>query len=210
MGRVVAELGRPETPDESAARKAESSRRYRASKTFRNLIAALLATVAVVVVVYAAVPRGTPAPRPEPDVAAEAAALSDDLGRPVLAPTLPEGWRVNQATVEGQGGTQAWTVVYVRSGELGFLRVGQGFDADEAWAGQLLSGARSTETTEIDGIAWDVYRPSDPDRAGNISYALATPAGPDYVVVYGDASVDTTAQLAATLSPQIRELREVP
>ena len=56
-GRVVAELGRPETPSETAARKAESSRVYRSSQTFRNLIAALLASVAVVLVIAFAVPR---------------------------------------------------------------------------------------------------------------------------------------------------------
>ncbi|HYP73058.1 MAG TPA: DUF4245 domain-containing protein, partial [Microbacterium sp.] len=57
--RVVAELGRPETPQETADRKAASSAAYRSSKTFRNLIAALLITVAVVAVVYLGVPRGS-------------------------------------------------------------------------------------------------------------------------------------------------------
>ena len=38
--RIVAELGRPETPDETASRKAESSRVYRASQNTRNLIVA--------------------------------------------------------------------------------------------------------------------------------------------------------------------------
>ncbi len=176
MARVVAELGRPETPAETAARKAESSRRYRSSKTFRNLIAALLATVGIVLVVVVGVPRGTLAERPQPDVVALSADLAADIGRPALAPALPEGWRVNQATVEGQGGTQAWTMVYVRSGESGFLRVAQGLDTDESWAVQVLDGARSTETVDIDGITWNVYRPGDPTRSGNISYAIGTDA----------------------------------
>lgn len=210
MARVVAELGRPETPDETAARKAESSRRYRSSKTFRNLIAALLVTVAVVLVVVAAVPRGEPAPRPQPDVPALAAELSDDLGRPALSPALPDGWRVNQAMTEGQGGVEAWTMVYVRSGESGFVRVAQGLDTGEEWVAQILGGARSTETIAIDGIDWAVYRPSDPERAGNISYALSTPAGPDQVLIYGDASPETAAIAAASVTAQVRELREVP
>lgn len=210
MARIVAELGRPETPEETAARKAESSRRYRSSKTFRNLIAALLVTVAVVLVVIAAVPRGEPAPRPQPDVPALAAELSADLGRPALSPALPEGWRVNQAMTEGQGGTDAWTMVYVRSGESGFVRVAQGLDAGEEWVAQILGGARSSETIDIDGIAWNVYRPSDPERAGNISYALSTAAGPDQVLIYGDASPETTALAAASVTAQVRELREVP
>jgi len=210
MARVVAHLGRPETPQETADRKAESSRRYRSSKTFRNLVAALLVTVAVVLVVVAAVPRGEPAPRPEPDVPALAAALQRDLGRPVLSPSLGEGWRVNQASTEGVGGTEAWTMVYVRSGESGFLRVAQGFDTDEAWVGQVLDGTRSTETTEIDGITWNIYRPSNPSGTGNIDYALATPAGPDYVLVYGDAAPETAALAAASVTSQIQQLREVP
>ncbi|MDQ1121708.1 DUF4245 family protein [Microbacterium trichothecenolyticum] len=210
MARVVAHLGRPETPQETADRKAESSRRYRSSKTFRNLIAALLVTVGVVLVVVAAVPRGEPVPRPAPDVPALAAELQSDRGRPVLSPSLGEGWRVNQATVEGAGGTEAWTMVYVRSGESGFLRVAQGFDTDEAWVGQVLDGTRATETTDIDGITWDVYRPANPSGTGNISYALATPAGPDYVLVYGDAAPETAALAAASVTSQIEQLREVP
>ena len=210
MARIVAELGRPENPDETAARKAESSRRYRSSKTFRNLIAALLATVGVVLVLIAAVPRGEPAPRPQPDVPALAAELSDDLGRPALSPALPDGWRVNQAMTEGQGGTEAWTMVYVRSGESGFVRVAQGLDPGEEWVAQVLGGARSTETVEIDGIEWNVYRPSDPERAGNVTYALSTPAGPDQVLIYGDASPETTAIAAASVTAQVRELREAP
>lgn len=210
MARVVAHLGRPETPQEAADRKAESSRRYRSSKTFRNLIAALLVTVAVVLVVVAAVPRGEPAPRPAPDVPALAADIERDLGRPVLSPSLGEGWRVNQASTEGVGGTEAWTMVYVRSGESGFLRVAQGFKADEAWVGQVLDGTRSTETVDIDGITWNVYRPSNPSGTGNIDYALATPAGPDHVLVYGDAAPETAALAAASVTTQIEQLREVP
>ncbi|MFJ4039296.1 DUF4245 family protein [Microbacterium sp. NPDC090007] len=210
MARVVAHLGRPETPQETADRKAEASKRYRSSKTFRNLIAALLATVGVVLVVIAAVPRGEPVPQPQPDVPALAAELGQDRGRPVLAPALGEGWRVNQASTEGVGGVEAWTMVYVRSGEPGFLRVAQGFDTDEAWVAQVLDGTRSTETTEIDGITWNVYRPSNPSGTGNIDYALATPAGPDHVLVYGDAAPETAALAAASVTSQIEQLREVP
>lgn len=210
MARVVAHLGRPETPQETADRKAEFSSRYRSSKTFRNLIAAMLVTIAVVLVVVAAVPRGEPTPQPAPDVPALAADLEAERGRPVLSPSLRDGWRVNQATTEGVGGTEAWTMVYVRSGESGFLRVAQGFDADEAWVGQVLDGTRSTETTEIDGITWNVYRPANPSGTGNIDYALATPAGPDYVLVYGDAAPETAALAAASVTAQIEQLREVP
>jgi hypothetical protein len=206
MARVVAELGRPETPEETAARKAASSQAYRSSKTFRNLLTALVVILAVVAVVIFGVPRGEPADRPEIDVAAEAAALSDTLQRPVLTPVVPDDWRVNAASLEGAS-VEAWTVVYVPDEGRGFLRVAQGFDADEAWPVELLAGTRPDSTVTIDGIQWEEYRVTDPSRTGNVSYALSTEAGPDRLLVYGSASEEAAATVAEGLADGIRDLR---
>ncbi|WEK14738.1 MAG: DUF4245 family protein [Candidatus Microbacterium phytovorans] len=197
--RIVAELGRPETPDETAARKAESSRVYRSSQTFRNLIAALIVTVAVVAVVYFGVPRGNP-PAPEPvDVAAAASVVASERDRPVVEPEVPASWRANAARVEDG----AWTVVYAPP--KGFVRIAQGFDAAEDWPTTLLGGYAPTGTTTVDGITWDVY--DLPGDAG-IRYALVTDAGADTVAVYGSMSAETAETAAAGLADQIRTLRE--
>ena len=99
---VVAELGRPETPDETASRKAESSRVYRSSQNTRNLVAALLVTLAVVAVIIFAVPRGAP-PAAEPiDVAAVAQSISSAEGRTVLVPDVPEEWLVEPRLDRGR------------------------------------------------------------------------------------------------------------
>ncbi|QEW03637.1 DUF4245 family protein [Microbacterium lushaniae] len=209
MARVVAELGRPETPDETAARKAASSQAYRSSKTFRNLLVALGVILAVVAVVIFGVPRGEIPDPPPIDVTAEAAALSETLQRPVLDPDLPDDWRVNAASLEG-GSVDAWTVVAVPSGTAGFLRVSQGFDADESWPLELLAGTRPDGTVTIAGIVWEEYHVSDPSRAGNVSYALGTEAGADRILVYGSSSPETAAALAEELAPQITELRAAP
>jgi hypothetical protein len=60
--RIVAELGRPETPEETAARKAENSRKHRENQTLRNLVFALLSSLAVVLVLVLVVggPAGAP------------------------------------------------------------------------------------------------------------------------------------------------------
>jgi hypothetical protein len=126
--RVVAELGRPETPDETAARKAESSRIYRSSQNTRNLIAALLVTLAVVAVIIFAVPRGTPPAADPIDVAAVAQGIQSAEGRTVLVPDVPGEWIVNRASIEGDS-VSAWTIVYVPDESAGFLRIAQGFDA---------------------------------------------------------------------------------
>ena len=207
--RVVAELGRPETPDETAERKAESSRVYRSSQNVRNLVAALLVTLAVVAVIVFAVPRGTP-PAPEPvDVAAVAERIGDAEGRLAIAPAMSDDWVVNSARVESDGTVQTWTIVYAPDDEdeRGFLRVAQGFDADESWPARVLSGAAPVGTVTIDGVEWDRYE-LDPARTANISVALATTAGADTILIYGAAETDALEGAAASVADDIAALRE--
>ena len=207
--RIVAELGRPETPEETADRKAESSRVYRSSQNVRNLIAALLATLAVVVVIVFAVPRGTPPEREPIDVSAVAADIAASEDRTVITPELSDGWVVNNARIEGNGPVRAFTVVYAPAGEdeRGFLRVAQGFDADAAWPARVLSGSAPQDTVTIDGITWERYE-LDPDRTGNITVALETDAGADTVLIYGAASEKALEETARSVTDQITALRE--
>ncbi|SFS08610.1 Protein of unknown function [Microbacterium sp. cf046] len=205
--RIVAELGRPETPDETADRKAESSRVYRASQNTRNLIAALLVTLAVVAVIIFAVPRGEP-PQAEPiDVAAVAQQIERAEGRAVIVPAVPEEWIVNRASIEGDS-TSAWTIVYVPDEKAGFLRIAQGFDADPAWTTRVLSGAAVDGTVTIGGVEWDRYDIPDPSKTGNISAALSTQAGEDVVLVYGSTDQDTLELAAASVADQVIALRD--
>lgn len=205
--RVVAELGRPETPDETAARKAEASRVYRSSQNTRNLVAALLATLAVVAVIVFAVPRGTPPEREPIDVAAVAERIGDAEARAVIAPALPDGWVVNSARIDGDSSVRTWTIVYAPAGEddRGFLRVAQGFDADEAWPARVLSGAAPVDTASIDGVVWDRYE-LDPTRTGNISVALATTAGSDTILIYGAADAALLEEVAASVADDVTTL----
>ncbi len=203
--RIVAELGRPETPQETAARKAESSRAYRSSKTFRNLVAALLATLAVVAVIALGVPRGTPATTAAIDVSAEAAAIADAYGRTVITPDVPSDWLVNAATIDGDDVT-AFTIVYVPD-DTSYLKVSQAFDPDAAWISRTLSDAAPDGTVTIDGIDWEQYEITS-SAQDDISYALATTAGADQVLIYGTADADTAAIAATAIADQIRDLRE--
>ncbi|GAA1958449.1 DUF4245 family protein [Microbacterium deminutum] len=203
--RVVAELGRPETPQETADRKAASSEAYRASKTTRNLVAALLATLGVVAVIVLGVPRGTPPAREPINVAAIAHEVQQAEGRTVIVPAAPDDWVVNSAAVEGDS-TPAWTVVYAPSE--GFLRIAQAFDADDAWPARVLGGAGTDGTVTIGGVKWDRYVIADPSKAGNVSGALGVHAGPDIVLIYGSAGEKTLERAAAAVSAQVVRLRE--
>lgn len=206
--RVVAGLGRPETAQETADRKAEASRVYRSSQTFRNLIAALIVTVAVVAVIVLAVPRGEPAPRPQIDVAAVAANVESTMGSPVLVPDLPANWQVNAAELV-DAAVPVWDIT-VAVPEQGFVHIAQAFDADVTWAPQVLSGIAPTDSQVIDGREWDQFVVKDPSSNANISYALGTQAGSDYVLLYGSLPEEATAELASSLSTQIDVLSEAP
>lgn len=199
------DLGPTETPQQVADAKAERSANYRASQTTRNLIAAMIATVAVVAVIVLAVPRGEPAPRAPIDVASVAEGIVDTYDRPVVVPEVPGSWLINGAAVEADA-IPRWGIVYVPD-ENSFVNVSQGFDADETWAAQQLGGASPTGTITVDGIAWDRYEISDPSRNANISYALGTQAGTDHILIYGSASPETTRLVAEGLTEQVRELQ---
>ena len=205
---IVAELGRPETPDETAARKAASSRAYRSSQTFRHLIAALILTIAVVAVIVFAVPRGEPTPAAEIDVDRIAADVESTMQSPVVVPELDDFWRVNVANLDG-GATVVWNITLAPADEeeRGFIRIAQAFDADASWAPQILDGFAPTSTVTIDGREWDVYDIGDRGSA-HVTYALGTQAGDDYILLFGSRSADSIADLARSLDSQITAVEE--
>lgn len=205
--RIVAELGRPETAEETADRKAASSRTYRSSQTVRNLVAALLVTLAVVVVIVFAVPRGEPIAREQIDVAEVAAGVESSTGSPAIVPEVDDFWRVNAAGLQG-GATVVWEVTLAPAAddERGFIKLAQAFDADVSWAPQRLNGIAPTDTVRIEGLTWDVFELGRNDS--NVSYAIGTQAGADYVLLYGSRSAESAAELAQSITPQIRALSE--
>lgn len=206
---IVAELGRPETPEETAARKAASSKAYRSSQTVRSLVAALIVTLAIVLVIVLIVPRGEPASAPSVDMVGIAADVESTMESPVIVPDLGDFWRVNAAELTS-GATVVWDVTLAPAAEdeRGFIKLAQAFDADSSWAPQRLNGTAPTDTTSIDGLEWDVYELGTAGANQNVTHAIGTQAGDDYLLLYGSRSADSTAELAESLVPQIRELSE--
>ena len=205
--RVVAELGRPETTQETADRKAESSRLYKARKTPMNLVWALLASLAVVVVMVLIAPQGNVAPRENVDVAAAAADVAANYDVTPIVPVVPADWGANEAALSsGADAVASWTVALVPSE--GFVRLAQGFDTDTAWTARELKGSPPRGEVIIDGVTWTRYRNEDPSAFGNAAHALSTTAGNDQVIVYGSADVDLVELVASSIAPQVREIRD--
>jgi hypothetical protein len=200
-GRVVAELGRPETPEETADRKARDRALRRSRQNWRNLVASLAACVGVVALIVLIVPRGGPVTRPDIDVRAAATQYGDTAGQPLLAPKVPSGWHPNAAELRGSGDGSSWYIGYVIDGT-GYAGVTEGLPGDSGLIDTTLDGARSTGTTTIGSLPWRVYdrRSLGADATGNVAYGLATTIGSVVVAVYGTASTTELRGLAAAVA----------
>ena len=206
---IVAELGRPETPEETAARKAENSANHRNRQTVNNLVYSLIATVALVAVIVLVVPRGNPtATAPAVDYAAVAAQGQGSEPDRLLVPKLPSGWTSNNAELRTKtaDGVDSWYVGLLTPKKQ-FIGITQGFKANESWTSEQVNRSMIKGTRTIDGVTWDLYdnRTSSSD-SGNVEYAMATTAGHSSIVVFGTAADDEFRTVAGTLAGQIRKL----
>ncbi|MCW4386451.1 DUF4245 domain-containing protein [Salinibacterium sp. SYSU T00001] len=202
---IVAELGRPETPEETAARKAASSQRYRDSKTPINLVVALVASLAIVLVTVMIVVRPD-APAVEPtDYQAVAAQVQPDFEETLAAPVLPEGWWANAARISrGGDGVSEWYIGFVTPTQ-NFAAVTQGIDANPTWLQATLEGALATGTTSLAGHTWDIYDHRNDEDAGNFAFAMTTVVGASTVVIHGTATEDEFETLARATIAAVQE-----
>lgn len=201
--RIVAELGRPETPDETAARKAAASRRHRENRNFVNLIAALIVCLAVVLVMVLVVVRPDVPEREPIDVAGAAAGAQAVTDEPLLAPELPEGWDANVAEVRtGADEVITWYAGYVTPGEQ-FLFFRQALDANPTWLVTAIEQATPTGERAIAGITWTEYDQRQLEDPGNLEYVLTTEQGASTVVIGGTADDVELQTFAEAVSAEL-------
>jgi hypothetical protein len=200
--RVVAELGRPETPEETEARVAEGRRLRRQRQNARNLVYSLLACVVLVVVIVLAVPRGAPPERPAVDYRSLASQSQGSVDRPLLAPATPSTWKANAAELRTADGVTSWYVGFVLP-KNEFLSYTEGLNGNSTWLADQLDSAAAGGTTTVGGLPWRVYdQRSLGDAAGNVAYALATRIGTTDLVVAGTATPAEARALATALAAQ--------
>ncbi|MFO7689863.1 MAG: DUF4245 domain-containing protein [Cryobacterium sp.] len=204
--RVVAELGRPETPQETAERKAEGSRKYRSRKTINNLVFSLLATLVTVLVLVLLVPRNdTPILR-EVDFGTTVAQLQPSVDAPLANPELPDGWRANSAewTPGTNDGISTWYIGLITA-EKQFIGLTQGLGTNPTWLAGQVQNVAALDTRSIAGVQWDVHLNPATDPVGNFEYALVTTSGLSTYVLLGTADPDEFSVLAESLAPNIKD-----
>ena len=205
---VVAELGRPETPEETAARKAENSRNHRNRQTVNNLVLSLVATVAVVTLIVLFVPRGQAPTPPAVDYKTIAAQANGAEPDPLLTPELPSGWHSNTAELRTKtpDGVDAWYIGLITPSKQ-YIGILQGFKANDSWLATQVDRSLASSTKTICGLRWDVYDNRNSGHGnGNVDYALATKAGSSTVVVFGTAQDAEFGTVGNSLCDQLGTL----
>jgi hypothetical protein len=203
---VVAELGRPETPEETAARKAQDSRNHRTRQTVNNLVFSLLATLAIVVVIVLLVPRPQPVATPNVNYSSIAAEAQGSEPDPLIAPKLPSSWTSNSAVLHTKtaDGVDDWYIGLI-SPDQQYVGVTQGFNANSSWLAERVNRGLASGTDTIDGVQWTIYdnRNASTDQ-GNVKYALTATAGHSTYVVFGTAAPAEVRTVATAVTAEIR------
>lgn len=200
---IRADLGRPETDEERAERKAQNSRNYRGSKTPNNLVVALLTSLGVVLFLVLVVVRPNLDPREPVDYNTVAAQAQPGVDTPLSTPVLPPEWEANAAELgQSIGDSFTWYIGFVTPEEQ-FLALEQGIGTSPGWLESFLGDVEPTGTVDIDGITWDVYDQRDADDPGNYAYSLATSAGGSEYLLHGTASSNEFGLFASALASEI-------
>ncbi|MGX5682541.1 DUF4245 domain-containing protein [Schumannella luteola] len=200
--RVVAELGRPETPQETADRRAAASAKRRANQTLFNLIVATIASLGIVLFLVLVVVRPDPGPRPAVDVAATAEQAQAGADAPLLVPALPEAWSSNAARFAVTEQVPTWYVGYLTPGG-DFIALNQGIGANATWLAAVVNELEPTGSTTIDGISWTLYDNRGSSDPGNHAFAMSTTAGDSTIVLHGTADDPEFELIATSLSTEL-------
>jgi hypothetical protein len=202
--RIVAELGRPETPQETAERKAENSRAHRANQTTRNLVLALLASLAVVLCTVLVVARPNHTPTTTVDYRSIAAQAQPTVDTTLAAPDLSKGWRANDAELkQGDDKSQSWYIGLLTPKQQ-FIAVEEGIDTTDAWYGTLLGKIQPTGSVTIAGIRWTTYNQRTAADPGNFGYSLSATIGSARYLLHGSADDTEFHQLASSIAAYLK------
>lgn len=196
---VVAELGRPETPEEASIRRDEARRNRRARQTTFNLVVATLASLLLAAFFGILMSNPGSPGIDDVDYAAAAAEAQDGIDEPLTAPELPDGWRANRAEIEtGDDGVTMWRLGLLTPGGE-FIGVKQGIDANPSWLAAQVENTSETGTATLGGLEWTL-REGDAD--GNLSRAMTSVDEGSTFVLYGTADDAEFTALAEAIGEE--------
>jgi Protein of unknown function (DUF4245) len=200
---IVAELGRPETPEETAARKAESARNRRANQTPINLLLSIGASLVLVLFLVLVVVRPTAQTPSTVDWKRVAAEAQPTVAEPLARPVLGDAWTANNAELAtGADGIQTWYVGFITPQEQ-FIGLTQGIAANPTWVANQVAAKVATGTETIDGTTWTVFDYRASKDSGNLAFAMTADIAYSSIVLFGTASTAEFDSLALAVSTDL-------
>ena len=205
---IVAELGRPETPDEIADRRAASRLAHRSNQTTLNLVIALGASLLVVFLIVIVVVRPDQAGSPKTvDWSAVARDAQQSVSTPLLVPALPKTWSANRAELvdatTASDGIASWQIGFLTP-TTQYIGLVQGIKANPSWVATRLSDKSPTGNENYGGVDWKVYDHRTADHPGNLAYALVATVGDSTVVLAGTGSNVEFETLATEIAGELQ------
>ena len=204
---IVAELGRAETAQEIADRKATASAAHRSNQTLLNLVIALAASLLVVFIIVVVVVRPDQSgPAKAVDWVAVAKDAQQSVSTKLVVPQLPKTWSANRAelidTKSAPDGIASWQVGFLTPSTQ-YIGLVQGMKADASWVSSQLQQKTTTGDATFGGFRWQVYDHRTDDDPGNLAYALVTTVGDSTVVLAGTGTDAEFATLATEISGEL-------
>jgi hypothetical protein len=181
----------------------DAAAQRRARQTVVNLALSLLATIGLVVAIVLIVPRDDTSQIQRIDYVAIAQEAAEASKLKIVAPQLPFEWWSNKAQWSAN---PADTVPAFTAGFVGpkneYIGMIQGFNANPTWLALKLQGTELTGTKDSRwGATWDIYTAkvkNDPAKDWDYVRVLTLKEN-DYVILYGNGSVDDFDQIASSI-----------
>lgn len=204
---IVAELGRAETPQEIADRRAKTSEIRRSGQNTAALVAALVLCLGIVALLVMVVVRpDAQSQLPDIDYVERTVQARDQTGLPLVAPPVPDGWYANQAQFSSSFDVQTWVIglVVVRNGEdRALLTLSQTGDANPSWIAAQVADATAGPVLQIGGLDWTSYDRRDNPDPGLVAFALVTETQGVTIVISGTAEDADFNQLAESVATEL-------
>jgi Protein of unknown function (DUF4245) len=202
---IVAELGRPETPDEIAERKAASSRSRRANQTVLNLSLSIGASLLIVLFLLVVVVRPNDNLSGTVNFRQVASEAQPTVGEPLASPDLPAKWSANNAELAtGADGIQTWYIGLLTP-ENQFIGLRQGIGANPTWLANQLDDKSSTGSVSVGGVLWKIYDHRTAKDPGNLAYAMSANIEKSTIAIYGTANTAEFRTLAGAVAADLLE-----
>lgn len=204
---IVAELGRAETAQEIADRKATASAAHRSNQTLLNLVIALAASLVVVFIIVVVVVRPDQSgPAKAVDWVSVAKDAQQSVSTKLVVPKLPTTWSANRAELidatSASDRIASWQIGFLTPSTQ-YIGLVQGIKADASWVSTQLQQKTSTGDATFGGFRWQVYDHRTDDHPGNLAYALVTTVGDSTVVLAGTGSDAEFQTLATEISGEL-------